>query len=124
MIGTNTNQSANFALHSLNDTNRSIAQTQDGISIGLKVASARDNGGIWASAGKMRSGVSGYERVTGSADMAAAQVDTGIATGESMMDLLNQMKGMAWLAARQAYPHRHNRRSMATLCNRATNSPA
>lgn len=95
MIGINTNQGAMIALQSLNDTNRSMAQTQNAISTGLKVASARDNGAIWAIASKMRSDVSAYDRVAESAEKATAQVDTAIAAGESIMDLLNQMKGKA-----------------------------
>jgi flagellin len=101
MIGVNTNMGAMVALQSLNQTNREMGKTQNAISTGLKVASAKDNGAIWAIANKMRSDVSAYDRVTESADKATAQVDTAIAAGESVMDLLNQMKGKA-LAGSQA----------------------
>ncbi len=100
MIGVNTNQGAMVALQTLNQTNRDMGKTQNAISTGLKVASAKDNGAIWAIANKMRSDVSAYDRVTESADKATAQVDTAIAAGESIMDLMNQMKGKA-LAASQ-----------------------
>jgi flagellin len=100
MIGVNTNGGAMVALQTLNQTNREMGKTQNAISTGLKVASAKDNGAIWAIANKMRSDVSAYDRVTESADKAVAQVDTAIAAGESIMDLMNQMKGKA-LAASQ-----------------------
>lgn len=100
MIGVNTNNGAMVALQTLNQTNRDLGKTQNAISTGLKVATAKDNGAIWAIANKMRSDVSAYDRVTESADKASSQVDTAIAAGESVMDLLNQMKGKA-LAASQ-----------------------
>jgi flagellin len=101
MIGVNTNGGAMVALQTLNQTNRDMGKTQNAISTGLKVANAKDNGAIWAIASKMKSDVSAYDRVTESADKATAQVDTAIAAGESIMDLLNQMKGKA-LAGSQA----------------------
>jgi flagellin len=101
MISVNTNQGAMVALQSLNATNRDLARTQNAISTGLKVSSAKDNGAIWAIANKMRSDVSAYDRVRESADRASSLVDTALAAGESIMELLNEMKGKA-LAGTQA----------------------
>jgi flagellin len=88
------------ALQTLKQTNSDLAKAQNAISTGLKVASAKDNGAIWAIASKMRSDVSAYDRVRESTDRAASILDTGIAAGESIMELLNEMKGKA-LAASQ-----------------------
>jgi flagellin len=96
----NTNNGAMVALQSLSATNRDLFKTQNAISTGLKVASAKDNGAIWAIANKMRSDVSAYDRVIESNESASAKVDVAIAAGESVMDLLIQMKGKA-LAASQ-----------------------
>jgi flagellin len=101
MISVNTNQGAMVALQTLNATNRDLAKTQNAISTGLKVASAKDNGAIWAIANKLRSDVGAYDRVRESADRASSVVDTAIAAGESIMELLNEMKGKA-LAGTQA----------------------
>lgn len=101
MISVNTNQGAMVALQTLGQTNRDMGRTQNAISTGMKVASAKDNGAIWAIANKMRSDVSAYDRVTESTERASALVDTAIAAGESIMDLLNEMKGKA-LAGTQA----------------------
>jgi flagellin len=100
MISVNTNQGAMVALQTLNATNKDLATTQNRISTGLKVASAKDNGAVWAIANKMRSDVSAYDKVGESADRANAMVDTAIAAGESIMELMNEMKGKA-LAATQ-----------------------
>jgi flagellin len=101
MLSVNTNNGAMVALQTLNKTNSDLAKTQNAISTGLKVATAKDNGAIWAIANKMRSDVSAYDRVRESTDRAASILDTGIAAGESIMELLNEMKGKA-LAGTQA----------------------
>jgi flagellin len=100
MISVNTNQGAMVALQTLSKTNSDLDKTQNAVATGLKVASAKDNGAIWAIANKMRSDVGAYDRVRESTDRASAILDTGIAAGESVMELLNEMKGKA-LAASQ-----------------------
>jgi flagellin len=95
MISLNTNQGAMVALQTLNRTNDQLDKTQNTVATGLKIASAKDNGAIWAIANKMRSDVAAYDRVRESADRAASILDTGIAAGESIMELLNEMKGKA-----------------------------
>jgi flagellin len=101
MISVNTNQGAMVALQTLNRTNSEMDKTQNAIATGLKVASAKDNGALFAIANKMRSDVTAYDRVRESADRASSILDTGIAAGESIMELLNEMKGKA-LAGTQA----------------------
>ena len=100
MISVNTNQGAMVALQTLNATNRDLETTQNRISTGQKVSSAKDNGAIWAIANNMRSSVGAYDRVRESNERASAMVDTALAAGESIMELLNEMKGKA-LAATQ-----------------------
>jgi flagellin len=100
MTSVNTNKGAMVALQTLNNTNRDLFKTQNAISTGLKVANAKDNGAIWAIANKMRSDVSAYDRVVESNDQASSRVDVAISAGESIMELLNEMKGKA-LAASQ-----------------------
>lgn len=95
MTSINTNRGAMVALQSLSDTNRNLFKSQNAVSTGLKVANVKDNAAIWAIADKMRSDVTAYDRVTESNERASAQVDTAIAAGESIMELLNEMKGKA-----------------------------
>jgi flagellin len=101
MISVNTNTGAMVAMQTMNKTDREMDRSQNAISTGLKVASAKDNGALFAIANKMRSDVGAYDRVRESADRASSILDTGIAAGESIMELLNEMKGKA-LAASQA----------------------
>lgn len=100
MISVNTNIGAMAAIQNLSATNRDLQDTQNAISTGKKVASAKDNGAIWTIANKMTSDVKAYGRVRESNERAAAILDTGIAAAESIMELLNEMKGKA-LAATQ-----------------------
>ena len=99
MISVNTNQGAMVALQTLNRTNNQMEKTQNAIATGLKVASAKDNGALFAIANKMTSDVGAYDRVRESTDRALAILDTGIAAGESIMELLNEMKGKALAAS-------------------------
>ena len=100
MISVNTNSGAMVAMQTMNRTDLEMSKSQNAISTGLKVASAKDNGALFAIANKMRSDVTAYDRVRESTDRAASILDTGIAAGESIMELLNEMKGKA-LAASQ-----------------------
>jgi flagellin len=100
MISINTNIGAMAAIQNLSATNRDLQETQNAISTGKKVASAKDNGAIWSIANKMSADVMAYGRVRESNERAGAILDTALAASESIMDLLNQMKGKA-LAATQ-----------------------
>jgi hypothetical protein len=100
MISVNTNIGAMAAIQNLASTNRDLQTTQNAISTGKKVATAKDNGAIWTIANKMSSDVMAYGRVRESNERAGAILDTGIAAADSIMVLLNEMKGKA-LAATQ-----------------------
>jgi flagellin len=95
MLSVNTNRGAMVALQHLIQTNRDLDRTQNAVSTGLKVASAKDNAAFWAIANKMRSDVTAYDRVRESSDRATSILDTAIAASESIMELLNEMKGKA-----------------------------
>lgn len=95
MISVNTNVGAAVALQSLNSTSRDLQVVQNRVSTGQKVATAKDNGAVWAVANKMKSDVSAYDKVSESADRASAMLDTATAAGSAISDLLNQMKSTA-----------------------------
>ena len=101
MISINTNIGAMAAVQNLSATNRDLQVTQNAISTGKKVSSAKDNGAIWTIANKMSADVKAYDRVRESNERAGAILDTAIAAGESIMELLNEMKSKA-LAATQS----------------------
>ena len=98
MSSINTNAGALVALQNLNATQSSLQTTQNRISTGLKVSSAKDNGAIWAIAQNERSSVGALSSVTDSLNRASSTVDVAISAGTSISDLLNQMKAKALAA--------------------------
>jgi flagellin len=87
------------ALQQLNQTNNDLQTTQSRINTGLKVASAKDNGAVFAIAQSMRSDVAAYGSVQNSLDRSKSTVDTAIAAGEAISDLLIEMKDKALAAS-------------------------
>ncbi len=94
----NTNAGALVALQNLNATASALATTQNRISTGLKVSSAKDNGATWAIAQNERANVSALSAVTDSLNRASSTVDVAISAGTSISDLLSQMKAKALAA--------------------------
>ncbi len=94
----NTNNGAFIALQNLNATNAQLATTQTRINTGFKVASAKDNGAIWAIAQGQRAEISALTAVKASLDRGTSAVDVSLAAGESVSDLLLQMKEKALAA--------------------------
>ncbi len=93
-----TNTSAMVALQNLNNTAAQLTTTQNRISTGLKVSSAKDNGAIWAIAQNQRSGIMALDQVKDSLNRAQSTVDVAVSAGQSISDLLNQMKAKALAA--------------------------
>ena len=95
----NTNTGAMTALQYLNQTQGQLAQTQTAINSGLKVATAKDNGAIFAIAQNERGAVAGYSSVINSLNNGSSLVDTAMSAGQSISDLLIQLKQQALSAA-------------------------
>ena len=95
----NTNNGAAVALQYLTQTQRQLTQTQSAINSGLKVANARDDGAIYAIAQNQRGNVAGYQSVMNSLNNATSAVDVALSAGQSISDLLIQMKSKALSAA-------------------------
>jgi flagellin len=95
----NTNAGALIALQNLNSTSKQLATVQGRINTGLKVAGAKDNGAIFAIAQNLRSDVAGLNAVKGSLDRGISAVDVAVAAGETISDLLIQMKEKAVAAS-------------------------
>ena len=75
----NTNMSAMAALQNLASTQRDLATTQSRINTGLKVASAKDNGAIWAIAQNQRATSQSLDAVKDSLQRGGSTVDVAIA---------------------------------------------
>jgi flagellin len=99
MLSINTNSGAMTALQYLNNTNAQLDQVQSEINSGLKVASAKDDGATFAIAQNMRGDVAGYSAVTDSLNSATSSVDVAMSAGQSISDLLIEMKSKAAAAS-------------------------
>lgn len=98
MNSVNVNVGALIALQNLNKTNQDLATAQNRINTGMKVASAKDNGSIWAIAQGQRAEIGALNAVAQSLARGISSVDVAMAAGESVSDLLVQMKEKALAA--------------------------
>ncbi len=99
MLSVNTNTGALVALQYLNKTNAALSTVQTAINSGLKVASAKDDGSTFAIAQDMRGDVAGYSAVNDSLNRGISSVDVAMSAGQSISDLLIQMKQKAIAAS-------------------------
>jgi flagellin len=99
MLSVNTNSGAMVALQYLNKTEGELQTTQTHINSGLKVATAKDDGATFAIAQNMRGNVAGYQAVSDSLNRGVSTVDVAISAGQSISDLLNQLKTKALAAS-------------------------
>jgi flagellin len=95
----NTNSGAIVALQNLNVTATSLQETQNRISTGLSVSSAKDNGAIWAIAQNSRAAISSLDAVKQSLQRAQSTVDVAVSAGQTISDLLNQIKSKTLAAS-------------------------
>jgi flagellin len=95
----NTNNGAMVALQYLSATQGALNQTQSAINSGMKVANARDDGAIYAIAQNQRGAVAGYTSVINSINNATSSVDVALSAGQSISDLLIQLKAKALAAS-------------------------
>lgn len=93
------NASALIALQNLNQINDRMAATQNRISTGLRVQGAKDNSAVWAIAQNQRADFGALESVKSSLDRATSLADVSLAAGESISDLIIQMRQKAVAAA-------------------------
>jgi flagellin len=99
MLSINTNNGAMIALQYLNQTNSQLAQVQQAVSTGLKVSNAKDDGATYAIAQNMRGDVAGYSAVNDSLNRGMSTLDVAMSAGQSISDLLIQMKSKAIAAS-------------------------
>ncbi|WP_296168924.1 flagellin [uncultured Brevundimonas sp.] len=95
----NTNVGAMVALQNLQKTNAELDITQNRINTGKAVNSAKDNGAIWAIAQSQRSESASLNAVKSSLQRGQSTVDVALSAGESISDLLTQMKTLALSAS-------------------------
>ncbi|RKF13054.1 flagellin [Roseovarius spongiae] len=87
-----TNNGAMTALQTLKSVNSNLTKTQDMISTGKKVASAKDNSAIFAISKVMESDVKGFKAISDSLSLGQSSVAVARNASETVTDLLIDMK--------------------------------
>lgn len=88
----NTNKSAMVALQNLNQTSDKLGATQNKIGTGLRIGNSKDNSAIWAIAQNQRADIGGLASVRMGLDRAQSIGDVALTAGQSISELLVQMK--------------------------------
>src|SRR5436190_8987113 len=92
MSSINTNVAAMTALQSLTQTQKSLTDTQNRISTGMRVAEASDNAAYWSIATTMRSDKASLSTVQDALGLGASLVDVAYTATNSAIDVVNQIK--------------------------------
>lgn len=91
-ISVHTNKSALVALQNLNKTNDDLGSVQQRINTGLKISSAKDNAAVWSIAQNQRADIGALGAVKMSLERANSIAEVSMTAGESVSDLLVQLK--------------------------------
>ena len=88
-----TNNGAMVALQTLKSINSRLTETQNAISTGKSVGTARDNAAVWAISKVMESDVKGFQGISDSLNLGESTVAVARNGAETVTDLLTEMKG-------------------------------
>ncbi|MCU0911311.1 MAG: flagellin [Rhodobacteraceae bacterium] len=88
-----TNTSAMVALQTLKGINANLSKTQDEISTGKSIATARDNSAVWAISKVMESDVKGFKAISDSLSLGQSTVTVARSASETVANLLTDIKG-------------------------------
>ena len=94
-LSVNTNIGALIAIQNLTKTAQRLARTQLRITTGLKVNGPKDDASNFAIATRLRGDIAGIEAVKVALATGESIVNTAISAGQSVADLLTEMKAMA-----------------------------
>lgn len=88
-----TNTSAMVALQTMKSINSNLNRTQQEISTGKTVATAKDNAAVWAISKVMESDVQGFKGISDSLSLGSSTVAVGRKAAETVTNLLTEIKG-------------------------------
>lgn len=91
----NTNVASMQAIAAFNAINAELFEVQTRITTGRKVNGPKDNPAVWAIAQNQRSELRALDSVKGSLQRNMGVVDVALSAGETVSDLLGQMKALA-----------------------------
>jgi len=115
-----TNNGAMVALQTLSSINSDLTETQNQISTGKEVDSAKDNSAIWAISKVMESDVAGFEAVSDSLSLGESTVAVATAGAEQITDLLKEMKEKVVAATGENVDHAKLEADVDELKNQIT----
>ena len=115
-----TNNSAMVALQTLQSVNSNLAKTQDMISTGKAVATAKDNSAIFAISKVMESDVSGFKAVSDALSLGESTVAVASAGAEQITNLLNEIKEKVVAATGENVDHGKIQNDVDELVNQVT----
>ena len=98
-LSVNNNPGALVALQNLTSTESSLQTAQNQVSTGLAISAPSDNGAIWAIAQNQRATSLSLDSVKQSLQRAQSSIDVATSAGQSVSDLLNQLKSKALAAS-------------------------
>lgn len=87
-----TNNGAMVALQTLKSVNNNLEETQNQISTGKEVGSAKDNSAVWAISKSMESDIQAYEAVSDALDFGEATVAVASSGMEQIVETLKDMR--------------------------------
>jgi len=87
-----TNTGAMVALQTMRGINSNMAQTQNQISTGMKVATAKDNAASWAISKTMSSDVAGFEAISDTLKTSGALVSVARSAAEQITEALIEIE--------------------------------
>jgi flagellin len=100
-----TNVGSMVALQTLRSTTSDLETTQNRISTGLKVATAKDNSSYWSIATTMKSDVSALQTLNDNISLSAATVSTARVGVENVNDLMSKINDQLTLATSSSVDH-------------------
>jgi len=100
-----TNSSAMVALQTLKSVNSSLAKTQEAISTGKSIGSAKDNSAIWAISKTMDSDVRGFKAISDALSLGESTVAVASAAAEQVVSVLQEIKGLVVSAQSENVDH-------------------
>ncbi len=100
-----TNNSAMTALQTLKGINSNLSKTQDEISTGKSISSAKDNSAVWAISKVMEADVSGFKAVSDSLSVGKSTAAVASVGAEQIVVKLREMRDLAISAHNEGAPH-------------------
>ena len=95
MATINTNMAANIAANSMTRNERSMSQTMERLSTGIRINSAKDDAAGLAISSKMTSQINGLNQAVRNANDAISMIQVGEGAMKGMSDMMQRMRELA-----------------------------